>query len=252
MNKNWGFVFSLLIVVILFSFVSAADSLQQTSQQIDNLSNQINSGAQQIDNVINNPTQTKEQLRKEFLTKAWFGDSGIIGKNVYIGPIYLWYMGISPYTNPIFEYTVGMAPALSWIFFLALFISITLIEYFYRFYEVLRDSSTLSGNASIVVSLAFFLVLILLQFFAKLSISFANAIISMVSVLTEWWMQLIALMLIFVALFFAAKYSKQLEFLARYIRTKRKQMADEERRARGEAATRKLEVYGEELGKAFK
>ena len=252
MNKNWGFVFLLLLVVSIFNFVSAADTLTSTTQQIDSLGNQINTQAQQIDSAVNNPAQTKEQLKKAFLTKAWFGDTGIIANNSYIGPFYNGYKKVSPYTNPIFEYIVGMAPSLSWLFFLALFISITLIEYFYRFYEVLRDASTFSKNTSAVLSLCFFVILVVLQFFATLSLMLANLIVQTVSLLSEWWMQLIALLLIFVALFFAAKYSKQIEVLARYIRMKNKKMKEEERQARGELATRKVEMYGEELEKAFK
>jgi predicted PurR-regulated permease PerM len=252
MNKNWGFVFLLLLVVSVFNFVSAADSIQQTSQQIDALGNKIDSNIQQLDNAINNPVQTKEQLRKEFLTKAWFGSEGIIAKNPYLGPFYAGYTKISPYTDPIFKSVVGLTPSFSWLFFLALFISITLIEYFYRFYEVLRDYSTFSSNTSMVISLCVFVILIILKFFAILSITLANLIINAVSLLTTWWMQLIAVFVIFFGLIFAGKYSKQIEVFARYLKMKKKQAKEEERKMRADFATRKVEMYGEALDKAFK
>lgn len=249
MNKNWGFVFLFVLVLSLFNFVSASDSITSTAQQIDTIGKQIDTNAQQIDSAINNPMQTKEQLRKEFLTKAW---GEIISNNSYIGPVYNGYLKISPYTNPAFEYVVGMAPTLSWLFFLALFICITLIEYFYRFYEVLRDFSTFSNNTSIVISLCFFTILIVLKFFATLSMQLANLIVRAVSLLTETWVQIVAMVLIFVGLWLAGKYSKQLEVLARYLRMKRKKMKEEEQRMRAEMATKKVESYGEALDKAFK
>lgn len=249
MNKSWCFIFLSLLVMSLFNFVSAADTIQQTSQQIDSLGKQIDTSAQQIDSAINNPVKTKDQLRKEFLTKAW---GEIISNNVYLGPIYKGYIQISPYTDPAFEYVVGMKPNLSWLFFLTLFISITLIEYFYRFYEILRDFSTFSPSVSGIISLCFFAILVVLQFFAIISMFFADLIVKAVSLLTEWWMQLIALLFIFVVLAFVGKYSKQIEVFARYLKMKKKKMKDDEQRMRAEMATKKVEAYGEALDKAFK
>lgn len=252
MNKSWRFIFLSLLVMSLFNFVSAADTIQQTSQQIDSLGKQIDTSAQQIDNVINNPTKTKDQLRKEFLTSAWFGDEGLIAKNAYIGPIYFGYKQVSPYTDPIIKSLVGMTPALSWLFFLALFISITLIEYFYRFYEILRDFSTFSPSVSGIISLCFFAILVVLQFFAIISMFFADLIVKAVSLLTEWWMQSIALLFIFAGLFFAAKYSKQIEVFANKLRENKKKIEESKQRLKLELATKKVEAYSEELGKAFK
>lgn len=164
--------------------------------------------------------QTPEDAKtiaKNYLLKEWSkefrNENGSIGKYTHL--IFKTYDKISPYTDPVFKIILGITPEFSWLFVLTLVIWITLIIYLYR---ILSVFSTFSKGTSFVISLA----LVIMMSLMKIPMLFANYLISLVSLLTGFWMQLIVVIIIIILWILASMFSKEFEALMKQIKENRR------------------------------
>ncbi len=228
----------ILLVISIHSFAYAQDLTDQALAGAD----KVIGGVETVQDIVQDPVQSREELRKTYLTTAW---GEIFESKPIIGSIIRGYRKISPYTDPYVEFIVGMAPSLSWYFFLIFLIWILLVKYFYAFYEVLRDFSTFSNSTSIWVSSAVFVILTVLRFFQGIAKWIADKVVSLFSLFGEWYVQLIAIIILFLLLIILGKFSKSIKYIAIYVRMQRKKNKEERERAerdlRQEKATKNLE-----------
>ena len=239
----WAFVFVLVFSIV---FVSSLDS-NYINQQANSIDRQIQNVTSQVDNA--QKTLTNQEMRDAYLKTQL---SLIVENKTGFKQIISVYRTVSPYTNPTFQYMVGMAPELSLFFVLVLVIWFFLVKYFFTIYEVLRDFSTFSQGVSIAISLCLFAVLIVLQFFQGISLFLANKIVALTELyLTSTAMKVLVFAIFVVAIIFLSKFSKEVNVLARYIRMqnykRKKEGEEEDRNARQERATRKVETYAKAM-----
>jgi len=238
MQKNRCLAF---VLVLIFSLVlvSALDSsyIDQQAKAID----------QKVQNVTTSiettkTTLTNQEVRDAYLKEQWVA---ILENRNGFKQIITVYRAISPYTDPALEFILGMVPVFSLFFILVLIIWVFLVKYYFTTYEVLKDFAIFSNSTSLIVSLSFFFILLLLRVFQILSIFLANKLVALTEFLTSPIMKIIAFAVFIVAIVFLSKFSKQVNVFARYIRmqnSKRKKENEEEDRAgRQESATRSLE-----------
>lgn len=234
-----GYLVLGLLVVILFSFVSSLDS-NALRDQVNSIEDKVDSATSKVDTT--KETITNQEVRDAYLKKQWVSilENKPIFKQIIDG-----YRKISPYTNPTLEYVIGMVPALSLFFVLVLVIWFFLVKYYFTSYEVLRDMSAFSKWTSLALSLCFFVILVVLQFFQNISLFLANKIVSLTEFLTSPIMKVFAFILFVVGIIFLSKFSKEILVFARYIRMrnyKRKKESEErDRNARQERATENIE-----------
>jgi predicted Holliday junction resolvase-like endonuclease len=244
--------FGVLILLVLFAtfFISIVRSqdLGSAVDQFGDKADQIDNTLEKIDSAINDPLKTREDLRKEYLKKEGVS---LLEKNVIAGPIIRGYKVISPYTNPILEYCVGMAPTLSWYFILLFIIWFTLVKYFYTFYEVLRDFSTFSNSTSLVISSAFFVILIVLQFFQNVSKFFADKIIWSIGLFDEWWMQAILVLVGIIIFIFIGILSKYVKVFAAHIQMQKRAQQEELKKMQTDTDRSIIHAFAESIKKLF-
>lgn len=158
-------------------------------------------------------------IAKNYLLKEWGKDlrneNSSIGK--FTSPIFKAYDKISPYTDPVFKIVLGITPEFSWLFILTFAIWITFLVYMYR---ILSIFSTFSKIVSFIISLA----MVTIMSVMKLPIIFANYLIYLISTLTGFWMQLIAVVLIITLAILASIFSKEFEALMKKWKENRKKM----------------------------
>jgi len=242
---------SVLLLAVFFVSAVHSEAIDSVADQLEAAANRVENVTNTVDSLVNNPSQSREELKKAYLKTEW---EKLLKSKPYIGPVIRAYEKISPYTDPIIEYCVGLAPSLSWYFLLLLGVWIVLVKYFYSFYEVLRDFSTFTDLTSAIVSFCFFIILLVLHLFQNISIWVADKFVALISsIVDNILLQVILVVAGILLLIIAGKFSKEVKVLARYIRMLRyrhKQDREEaDRISRQEAATRKSEAYAKALGK---
>lgn len=223
----------LLVGFMLINSVSAGieSSIEESATKLENT-------ASNVDDFV-----SREDIRSEYLKKEW--DKVLTNNSGFFGKLYRGYSKVSPYSDPVLEYVVGMAPSLSWMFLLVLVIWFMLVKYYYTFYEVLRDFSTFSDITSMVVSLCFLVILLVLQFFQSISVWGSNKIIELISFVTSPIMQVVLVIVGIIILILLSRFSKEVKILAKFVKMKiykmNKEAEEKERIERQEVATRNME-----------
>jgi hypothetical protein len=236
MQKSWCFIFAVLFLVGLVSAIDTSSIDQQfnsVDQRVQNITSQVDTAKTTI---------TNEDVRNAYLKKQL----GLILENqTGFKQVISGYRKVSPYTTPVIEFAVGMTPIFSLFFILVLVIWFFLVKYYFTTYEVLNDFDMFSKSTSILVSLSFFLILLLLRVFQGLSIFLANKLVDLTEFLTSPIMKIIAFVVFVVGIVFLSKFSKEVKVFARYIRMKvnksDKEGKEKELLARQESATRAAE-----------
>ena len=199
-----------------------------------------------------NLPQTPEDAKtaaSNYLKKEW---GKILADSKYIGPIIKGYNNyIGPWLNPALKVILGVEPSISWLFALTLIIWITLITFFYR---ILSVFSTFSKWVSFIISVCTMVIASIL----KIPLYLANKIISLIGILTSWWMQAIAIAALIVGLILISMFSKQWAAMIKKIKENRKKMKIEmevemlKAQGKSQAEIQKIitDTFGE-VGKAF-
>lgn len=227
-ERGLAFVF---LIIFLAGFVFAASGVDQVA---DSLDNKIQDVASQVDTT--QKTLTNQQLRDAYLKKQWIS---LIETKPGLKQILEGYRKVSPYSDPAINYCIGMAPELSLFFILVLVIWFFLVKYYFTFYHILRDFSTFSETAALVISVCIFGILLILKFFQSLSLFLANALVSLTEFLTSPVMKVLAFFIFVVVVIFLSKFSKEVRVVVAKIR---KAQEKKELLSRQEMATRKIEA----------
>lgn len=204
----------LFCLVYFIVLVHAADLTDQIDSKVKQLEGTVDTAGK----IISNPTIAREELRKTYLKQAW---GQILESKPIIGNIIRGYRVISPYTDPVMEYMLGMAPTLSWYFLLLFVVWFTLVRYYSTSFELFKSISLFDESVSLILSLAFFFILTILQVFQTISIWISDKIVYLFGLFGEWYVQLIALIIFIFILIFLGRFSKQIRLMARYSRMKR-------------------------------
>jgi len=193
----------------------------------------------------NNAPKTPEDFKTiahNYKMQEW---AKIIPTMPVIGPIAQFCIKISPYTNPVLKVILGVTPNFSWLFFLTLIIWITLVTFFFRIISVF---STFSKGVSFVISLCIIVIVSNL----KIPLSIATWIVNAISLLTSWWMQLILIAVIILALILISVFSKQWSELVSRIKENRKKMKEEMRLTNAEIKAEASYRTTKAIGNAFR
>jgi hypothetical protein len=180
---------------------------------------------------------TDSEIRSQYLKQEW---GKIPEKNKFFGPLMRGYGKISPYTDPIFKYTLGITPSLTWLFVLTLILWIVFLIYIFR---VMEFVSLFSPLTKYIVSLG---LIVIISIIGTLRI-LAEAIINIISLFTTWWMQLIGISLVIIALIVASILSKNLKDVFKSIKEKRDEAKKELNQAKLERRIRVAEAAAEGL-----
>ncbi|MBM3247684.1 hypothetical protein FJZ17_04060 [Candidatus Pacearchaeota archaeon] len=194
------------------------------------------------EDIPENP-EDAAQMGRDYLKKEW---KIILNKSEFWGPMIRAYDRASPVINPLSRYSIGMQPEFSWLYLVNLVVGITLIIYLYR---VLDIFSTFSKNVSLIISLALSVILAVFQVQPKIS----AGIVALIATLTLWWVQLIVVVLVMIALIYLDAVSGGIEKKLEEWKEKKKKMLEEEQevlnRARLKIAADSAEKITRELGK---
>ncbi len=212
-----GIIAILAIVVMINSSTVSAD-LVNINQQ--NPEETTIAGINPL-NVPTTPEELKNQT-SQYLKKEWGkllrDDTSTLGK--IAAPILRAYDKISPYTDPIFIYTIGMAPSLTWLFILTLTLWIFFVTYIY---QAMSLFSVFSDWVHRIISLGMVIVMSLIGVMKTM----AEWIIATISVLTSTWMQLIAVLVVFLALIIASYLSGGVEQFFEKMKERKKKFKEE-------------------------
>jgi hypothetical protein len=204
-----------LLCLVSFAVCVYAEGL---TDQLDSKVKQVEGTVDNAGKLISNPVVARDELRKAYLKQAW---GQILESKPVIGDIIRGYRKISPYSDPVFEYVIGMVPTFSWYFLLLFFIWFTLIRYYSVLIEFVKEISIFNNTSSVVISLAFFCILTILQVFQTISKWISDKVVSLFSFFSPGYVQLIALVILVFGLIILGRFSKQIKILLRINRLKR-------------------------------
>lgn len=148
---------------------------------------------------------TTAENKSDYLKKEW---GKILSNSPFMGPIIRGLDKISPVTDPLFKYTVGMEPSMTWLFILTLIIWIALAILIFRLSSL---ALPFSSSTRYVIAIGG---IIFISIFGAVK-KFAEGIIAVLSIFNAWYMQLIAALLVIVAIIIGAMFSKQIEKIAK-------------------------------------
>ena len=182
---------------------------------------------------------TDKEQRSQFLKEA---QGKLLKENKYTGPIIEGYEKVAPITNPIFKYTIGLEPSLTWLFTLTFVLWIAFLIYTFRILELASPFSktvqyTLSIGIIIIISIA------------GVTKTFAKYIINVISLFTIWWVQLIGIVIIIIALILASIFSKNLKKLFESIEKQKKKSEEELNREKLKGELKVAEAFTKEIKK---
>lgn len=160
---------------------------------------------------------TDKEQRSQFLKDA---QGKLFKENKYTGPIIKSYEKVSPITDPIFKYTIGLEPSLTWLFFLTLVLWIAFVVYTIRALDLV---SIFSKWVQYLIAFAGIIIISISGITKKL----AELIINTISLFTIWWVQLIGIVLIIVALMLASIFSKNLKEIFESIKEQKEKSEEE-------------------------
>ncbi|MDP3881667.1 MAG: hypothetical protein Q8Q31_02195 [Nanoarchaeota archaeon] len=204
MKKEFALLIALLITLSLMpAQVSAQEAIEDSLVKIEDAKDKVDSGIGII-------TDSPENIKNKYLTKAW-GD--MISKNKIIGPIHKFF---SQYPLPfiiVFNYPYEISLTFFSIFFLWLFITIAVSKQ--------AGSSGLIGDAA-AVFLGIFAAIILSQL-GLLQLIVTSAL-SLILSKEAWWARLIISMII-IAFVLALGYINSM--IAKGLKEKRKKDKEE-------------------------
>ncbi|VVB80487.1 Uncharacterised protein [uncultured archaeon] len=240
----------ILIFLIGFSFFVILAHAADLTNQLDSTVKQVEGTVDTAGKIISNPVVARDELSKAYLKQAW---GQILESKPIIGNVIRGYRAVSPYTDPIISFILGMAPTLSWYFLLLFVVWFTLIKYYSTLFEILKDFTVFNDTIIVILLFFFYLALTLLGVFQTISKWISDKVVSIFSLFSEWYVQLIALAVLVVGLIFLGKLSKQIKIISRAIKLKqiknKKEKEQEERNKRQEKATQRLEKVVETVSK---
>lgn len=180
---------------------------------------------------------TDSEIRSQYLKQEW---GKILEKNKFFGPIIKGYGKISPYTDPIFKIILGITPSLTWLFVLTLTFWICMVIYIFRIFEL---TSPFSESAQYGISFGIIVIISVLGITKKL----AEKIINVLSKFTIWWVQLIGIGIIILALVVASILSKNVKEVGKTMKEKREKEKEKSDRAELSSAAEQGKKISEAL-----
>jgi len=207
---------SLLILNIFIISINSQDTLISNSD-LGNINPETGLPSELEDIKQTSEKLTDEKQRTEYLKQEW---EKILKDNKFFSPIISFLEFISPVTNPLFKYTIGVEPSLSWLFFLTLTLWIALVIYIFRIFDLI---SIFSKWLDYIISFGAVIAFSLMGITKKL----AEVLINTISLFSIWWMQLIGVVILIIALIVASIFSKNLQEVFKAIKEK-KEKAEEE------------------------
>lgn len=213
MKKGVLLVGLLLALAFVFSVYSSHLSLALTPEEVIQQQTGINPD---INKIPQTPEDAK-QVSQDYLKKEWI--KLFENNTLVLSPMIKFYRQY-PIIGKIVQYTIGVPPGLNWLFLLSVVLWIAFAIYMHRIMSVF---STFSKGASQIISIVLSVILGNIQFIKLV----ASKIISILSLMNTWWMQLIGVVAIWVLILLASIYSKQFEALMIKIKENRKKMKQE-------------------------
>ncbi len=216
-------------IILLYTIVFQALVVSaQVAPGLESLENDSLLGTVQTGTEKAGEFQATEN-KSDFLKAQW---GELLSRNTMIGPIIRFFDKISPVTNPIFKYTIGLEPSLTWLFILTLTIWITLVIIILR---LMALTSPFSKWVQYVMSFVFIIFISIVG----VTRAIAEWIINIISALSTWYMQLIAIVLFIIVLIISAIFSKNLKKLGK---KEAKKMEEEKLKSEVETLKGKVEV----------
>jgi hypothetical protein len=243
--KKSGYLGLVFLFILVLGFVSAIDtsSIDQQFNSVDEKVQDVTSKVETTKSIV-----TNEDVRNAYLKKQLVS---ILEDKPFFKQVISGYRKISPYSNPIVEFAMGMTPELSLFFILVLVIWFFLVKYYFTTYDVLNDLSLFSKSTTILISLSFFCILLLLRIFQSISLFLANKLVALTEFLTSPIMKIVSFVVFVVGIIFLSKFSKEVKILARYIRMKinksERENKEKELLSRQESATKVAETIAKAM-----
>jgi len=183
---------------------------------------------------------TNPEIRSQYLKQEW---GKILEDKKIIGPIIKSYKKISPYTDPIFKIILGITPSLTWLFVLTLTLWIAFVIYIFRIFEL---TSLFSKPAQYVISFGIIIIISVLGITKKL----AEYIINALSKFTIWWVQLIGIGIVILALIVASILSKNIKKVGKAMKEKKEKEKEKIDRIKLSSAVEQGKKITEALSKS--
>jgi len=180
---------------------------------------------------------TDKEERSQFLKEA---QGKLLKENKYTGPIIEGYEKISPVTDPIFKYTIGLEPSLTWLFTLTFILWIAFLIYTFRILEI---ASPFSKTVQYTLSIGIIIIISIMGVTKTL----AGYIINTISLFTTWWMQLIGIIVIIIALILASIFSDNLKGLFKLIKEKKEKSEEKINREKLKGSLKVVETLTKEI-----
>ncbi len=185
---------------------------------------------------------SNKETRSDYLKKEW---NKILKNNTFFGPLIGAYEKVQPILNPIFKYTVGVDLSVSWTFILA-FISWVIILIYLQ--EIFSISSIFTEGSSWAISLA---LSVIIGFILKIPLKIANFIINTISIITIWWVQLIAVIAVVAILMLIAFIHQKFGNLIKALKKNKALREEKENREKLKEETKNISKYSKDISDAF-
>jgi len=204
-------LFGLLIITLLIQFIHPQDNTPLTD--IDPATGL----PYKVGEIKDIGDKIADKEGRDFLKKE-YGDK--LKENKYLGWTVNLYDKSAFIINPLSRGVFGMEPDLSWLFFLNLILSVTLVIYVLRTLEIF---SLFSKTIQFIISIAVLIALSLM----KVTIWTSEQIINIISKLPNWWTQLIGVGIVIIALVTASVFSRAFKDFFKALKEKQKKSAEE-------------------------
>ncbi len=187
------------MLLLTLTSINANSDLEET---IENTASTIGNTAENTENIVDTLTNPSE--REEYLKQEWLK---IINKGPIKNIITFLEKGFTS-LNPLWENILGLKFSFSWIFILTLIIFTTLIELTFSIssFISLKLSTYLSNEISPITKWAITIAIIPIIIFIKIPKIIAVLIVSGISSKGPWWLQILGLIFIAIALFYLIRY----------------------------------------------
>lgn len=227
------FLFSLLVLNIFIISIHAEEPPTPELGGNINPETGLPTGVEKVQEVTE--SLSDDETRSQYLKQEW---GKILAKNKYIGPIIAGYEKASPIVDPISKYTIGLEPSLTWIYILTLILWIAFVIYIFRIMEFV---SLFSNVTKYLVSIGMVILISVIGVTRKL----AEYIINAISLFSTWWMQLILITGVIIAIILASIFSKNLKDTAKAMKEKKDKERGEFERGKIEGRLKAMEGYME-------
>lgn len=168
------------------------------------------------DNFPQNEDEVANMTRN-YLSKEW---GKVISNSTVLKPLYNFYKNFQKPIDTISLWTVGMTPSLSWLYLLALFLWLTLVDFSFGIASLIPQQK--NENIDLVEKIFLSIAIIILISIFGIASMFANLIVKLLREFNTINGQIIVISIIFLILIILNKYSLQLKKFSRNLKQKRK------------------------------